>query len=526
MFKISPFTPLFFNPSDDIFGIQSKYVQKFAPSDQIFIEVIAFSEKSEPTGNMINVITGDKIPVIWGKWEMTDGIILYYCNTTGLSIGYYEFQLNGISSELFEVTDDEFKLSHTTLIQYSMKDNKQRTDCVFIIEGKQYLFDFRAPGGFKDSGWSFGVTNEQFVSTDEDTIDLYSSENTLKTFTLGNAEGCPVWYAELLNRIMSCSYVFFNGKRFVRNESSVPEMNQISETVNSYVFTLSLMTVQNNDKIKFDNQFVNGGQGSDWTEGGSNASFKLSKNIIVTAPQTGHIKTGDVILQGTTYEDIFVTMLAKKASAKLSGILSTSKEVEYGTSKGYISYTAVRNGQGAMKKAYYDNNEANILTFSKEVDGIQTATRQLSGIYTQKETYIATVEYDASADGSLTEIKLNDSISVNVRRKWFAGICTSVPKASNDVRALQSSGLYTGPGTYKFPVDKWKMFVICIPTDTIKDLTLTAYPGNFIEDRGGCSGPIEISVEGANNSEAIKYKMWIVQSIMVNDSDTFTIKTA
>lgn len=57
----------------------------------------------------------------------------------------------------------------------------------------------------------------------------------------------------------------------------MPEMNQISETVNSYVFTLSLMTVQNNDKIKFDNQFVNGGQGSDWTEGGSNASFKLSK---------------------------------------------------------------------------------------------------------------------------------------------------------------------------------------------------------------------------------------------------------
>lgn len=46
MFKISPFTPLFFNPSDDIFGIQSKYVQKFAPSDQIFIEVIAFSLKN------------------------------------------------------------------------------------------------------------------------------------------------------------------------------------------------------------------------------------------------------------------------------------------------------------------------------------------------------------------------------------------------------------------------------------------------------------------------------------------------
>lgn len=525
MFKISPFTPLFFNPSDDIFGIQSKYVQKFAPSDQIFIEVIAFSEKGEPTGCMINVITGDKTPVTWGKWEMTDGIILYYCNMTGLSIGYYEFQLNGISSELFEVTDDEFKLSHTTLIQYSMKDNKQRTDCVFIIEGKQYLFDFRAPGGFKDSGWSFGVTNEQFVSTDEDTIDLYSSENTLKTFTLGNAEGCPVWYAELLNRIMSCSYVFFNGKRFVRNESSVPEMNQISETVNSYVFTLSLMTVQNNDKIKFDNQFVNGGQGSDWTEEGSNASLKLSKNIIVTAPQTGHIKTGDVLLQGTTYEDIFVTMLAKKASAKLSGILSTSTKVEYGTSKGYISYTAVRNGQGVMKKAYYDNNEANILTFSKEVNGIQTATRQLSGVYTQKERYIAAVEYDANADGSLTEVKLNDSISVDVYRKWFAGVCESIPQSSNDVRSLDSNGLYNGKGTYKFSIGQWKKFAICIPADMLIELTLTAYPGNFIEDTGICSGPIEIFVEGVNGSEAIKYRMWIVKSVMSNDADIFTFKT-
>ena len=525
MFKISPFTPLFFNPSDDIFGIQSRYVQKFAPSDQIFIEVIAFSEKEEPIGNMINVITDAKTPVAWSKWKMTDGIILYYCAMTGLSIGYYEFQLNGISSELFEVTDDEFKLSHTTLIQYSMKDNKQRTDCVFIIEGKQYLFDFRAPGGFKDSGWSFGVTNEQFVSTDEDTIDLYSSENTLKTFTLGNAEGCPVWYASLLNRILSCTYVFFNGKRYVRNESSVPEMNQLSERLNSFVFTQSLQVVQNNDKIKFDNQFINGGQGGDWTEEGSNASLKLSKNIIVTAPQTGHIKTGDVILQGTTYEDIFVTMLAKKASAKLSSILSTSTKVEFGTSKGYISYTAVRNGQGAMKKAYYDNNEANILTFSKEVDGLQTATRQLSGIYTQRETYIATVEYGANADGSLTEIKLNDSISVDVYRKWFAGVCNSVPTTSAEVRALSGSGLYKGAGSYKFTIGNYKTFVICIPNGTIKDVSLERYQYNFM-DLDSAASPRKISVEGANGSTPLEYMMYVFSTATTStETDNFTFKT-
>ena len=171
-----------------------------------------------------------------------------------------------------------------------------------------------------------------------------------------------------------------------------------------------------------------------------------------------------------------------------------------------------------MKKAYYDNNEANILTFSKEVDGIQTATRQLSGIYTQKETYIATVEYDASADGSLTEIKLNDSISVNVRRKWFAGVCTSVPKTSNDVRALQSSGLYTRPGTYKFPVDKWKIIAICIPEGSISSLEFAEYPGNLIKDVEMVSGPSKISVEGVNGSAATDYNMWIVKTAIVNET--------
>lgn len=235
MFYISPFTPLFFNPSSDRFGMPSRYIQKFASTDQIFIEVIAVSEKDELQGNIINTLTDAVTPIVWETWDMNDTTKLYYCIITGLGNGYYRFDVNGLLSDLFEITDDELKLLHTTLIQYSMRDNKQRTDCVFIIEGKQYLFDFRVPGGFKDSDWSFIVDNEQFATSDGDVVELYSSESTMKIFTLGNAEGCPAWYAELLNRIMSCNYVFFDGKRFVRNGSSVPELNQIFEGLNSYV---------------------------------------------------------------------------------------------------------------------------------------------------------------------------------------------------------------------------------------------------------------------------------------------------
>ena len=57
-------------------------------------------------------------------------------------------------------------------------------------------------------------------------------------------------------------------------------------------------------------------------------------------------------------------------------------------------------------------------------------------------------------------------------------------------------------------------------------MTLTAYPGNFIEDTGITTGPITISVEGDNKSAAIDYKMWVVQTSGLNDADTFTFKTA
>lgn len=269
-----------------------------------------------------------------------------------------------------------------------------------------------------------------------------------------------------------------------------------------------------------------GGGGGSSSGGISSGDAGLSKDIRVNAPKTGHVNPGDILRKGMGYEQIFRKMLYAPTPATLVGKLSTANDVEFGSSKGTITYTATRNDSGAMTKAFYDDNEENVLEFAGDPAGVQTATRQLQGNYTKGETYTATVVYAASDDGDINETILTNKISVNVKRKWFAGVCNSVPTTSADVRALGTSGLYSGAGTYKFSVGQWKLFAVCIPADTIKELTLTAYPGNFIEDKGVCSGPTEISVEGANNSEAIKCKMWIVQSIMVNDSDTFTFKTA
>ena len=141
---------------------------------------------------------------------------------------------------MFRVTSDEGILSKTTLLQYANKDNKQRDDVAFVIDGVRYFFDFRVPGGFKDSGWEFGVDNEQFTTQYQDVVELYASDYITKTFTMGNSIGVPVWFGALLNRLLTCQFVYINAERYVRDGSGVPSIETLIEGLDSFVFTQQL----------------------------------------------------------------------------------------------------------------------------------------------------------------------------------------------------------------------------------------------------------------------------------------------
>lgn len=252
---VSPFTPLFFSPSTDKYGAKSKYVQKFAPSDHIFVEVITDYGEVIPKMFIHNLVNEKKTPVVFSSWRMNREKTVYFYIISGLPSSYYKININELSSETFKITNDNSELAETTLIQYSMEDNRQRLDSVFWIDGMQYFMDFRVPGGFKDAGWTFGVDNEQFVTADEDVVELYSHEYTLQTFTLGNAMGCPVWFAELFNRILCCTYIYFDGVRYARKEGNVPELNQQIEGLKSFIFNQILQKVKTmNPALEWNNQ--------------------------------------------------------------------------------------------------------------------------------------------------------------------------------------------------------------------------------------------------------------------------------
>lgn len=258
---ISPFTPLFFEDfSSD--GIESRYIQVFASSDQILLECLCAPGESFSGFAVIGTTDDGQSQysqLSHNSWTMADGCVLWFTVISGLVPGIYQV-LNtgkGITSHLFRVTNDPAELAKTTLIQYSMKDNRQRQDAVFIIDGMRYFFDFRVPGGFKDSGWTFAVENEQFITPDADPVELFALESTQKKFTMGSQEGVPVHFAEMLNRLLTCSYVYFDGVRYARKDSSVPEMNVQIEGLDSFIFTQLLQRINNlNPVIENSNHMI------------------------------------------------------------------------------------------------------------------------------------------------------------------------------------------------------------------------------------------------------------------------------
>lgn len=239
--KISPFTPLHFGIEPESDGLPSRYVQLFATTDQIMVQVFAGASDTLQDATLKDAHGGAVIGTIgWNVWTMNSAKKCFFLRLQGLSPGHYILNVGGADSDEFIVTDDAQLLARTTLIQYRFKDNRQRDDVVSVIDYMPYFFDWRVPGGFKDSGWTFGVSNEQFVTQHEDVVELFAMDYVTKTFTMGGPEGVPVWYGELLNRLLTCSYVYFDGRRYNRNESEAPSLTTLVDGMDSFVFTQML----------------------------------------------------------------------------------------------------------------------------------------------------------------------------------------------------------------------------------------------------------------------------------------------
>lgn len=245
----SPFNPIFFRQRSSV-GIASPHTQVFATTDSVLIQVIRTSEEEPLDAVLVGAETGLDVKTL-PRQSYAIGANYVDCYTLSHAVnGFYFVALGDEESETFRITDNERDLDVTCKVEYCVGSNATRSDVVGVIDGERAYFTFRFPGGFKDSGWSFSVETENFTSDHSDVVELYSSESTQVTLTMGNSDGVPIWYGDLLNRLLTCKYVYIDGQRYCRYESSVPDKEQTLSGVNSFIFSQKLQKIQYNEPTK------------------------------------------------------------------------------------------------------------------------------------------------------------------------------------------------------------------------------------------------------------------------------------
>lgn len=110
-------------------------------------------------------------------------------------------------SRPFFLTDCESVAEETTLLRYSNSSNVTPYNTAFVIGGFTQLFKWRLICGCKPAGFSPLLDSEEFRNQRQEEEILYAAAYGKYVLTVGDAQGVPYYYADLLNRILTCDSV-------------------------------------------------------------------------------------------------------------------------------------------------------------------------------------------------------------------------------------------------------------------------------------------------------------------------------
>lgn len=239
MISIGDVCPLFFEPLKYEYANKGSFRQCFDVSDGILLQVFCDGGET-PSVSLNDKIHLDSSDVSLSTYEVKEGLVMHYADIRP-SEGIYTVTVEGKESEEFEVCES----SKGILIEYGHKDNNSVFDAIFWRGDDPFTFKLRVPGGFKPSGVSLEVDNEQFANQKQEIVELYSIPYKTLTFSIGDADGVPYYMAELVNKILCLSDVRIGGESFVREGNSKPEKVETLGKKELFMWSVTLRPSEN-----------------------------------------------------------------------------------------------------------------------------------------------------------------------------------------------------------------------------------------------------------------------------------------
>lgn len=295
-------------------------------------------------------------------------------------------------------------------------------------------------------------------------------------------------------------------------------------------------TVQMREQIQmvysaYKNNSLGSGNIGGSSQGDTGGSCVLTKPITATT-SVGNVNSGTLFNVGTPIENILRSILYKAKEAEFTAQYLGDVNVEYGTERKNIRYTATRNSSGELTSVKIDAVEY-IESFMPKDGDIRTWERVLA-TETEKtwtspiNKFSATAYFAASDDNSILPKQIYSEITISCYRRWFAGQVSKNwrPQGSDDIRSLGGS-LLTG-NEFSFNVSEgWAWFAIAIPVE--KSVSYLEFSINSKGNDLSMADPFgvgyNIPVNDASGSNPVSYKVYLYKTEdYVNNKELIIVK--
>ncbi len=228
MIRVSDFSSLMFRDYiNEDFGEQIEYMQFFAPSDRICVQV--YTSFDDIIARLTNLDTNFQEVIKQDLKFESDGIYTTTFTVTGRDTGNYKFEFIQQSSgyiykaSYFQILSGDC-LKDSILLRYTNYKNELAT---FTMRGLQFVFDLRFKGRMLYKDIEFSSDDEMFRDQDYAGHITSSFPYYSMKLTMGDENGVPVWMGQKLLYAFSCSDVKINNKNFVKSPDSDIEKVEI-----------------------------------------------------------------------------------------------------------------------------------------------------------------------------------------------------------------------------------------------------------------------------------------------------------
>lgn len=241
-FNISKATPILFIPDWRRYEYENGqiYTQKFSTEDHIIMQVTCENEVG-PEFIIEDCSTGRQTLLDVESEQINETTWMHQATITNVAEGIYTAIIGDAKSEPFMITSNSRDLEDTRLIRYRSASNVNSLYTIFNKpNGDAVWFELRIECGFKSNGLQPKISAETFRDQNQSLSYIYAHPYMVETLTFGTAEGLPAEYCELINDVFCCNDIFIDGRQIVRSEGATPQIQQLIEGTNRYVFTLDI----------------------------------------------------------------------------------------------------------------------------------------------------------------------------------------------------------------------------------------------------------------------------------------------